>query len=146
MCILFFIFNIFYYFNQYFVQLNHFSSQDWQYGYEGAIELVKPIMSSYKKIVVTNEPPWDQSYMFFLYYLQFDPKQYQEQGGTISGGFLQNHKGFLNFTFRPIYWPDEEKDNTLFLGRPSDFPEDAKILKTIHFLNGQPAMKIVEGG
>jgi len=56
-----------------------------------------------------------------------------------------NHKGFLKFTFRPIYWPDEKKERVLFIGRPGDFPTGVKIIKTIRFLNSETAVQIVEG-
>ena len=138
-------FNIIYYFNQYFIQLNYYTSKDWQYGYKEAVEYIKPIEKNYNKIIVSNKEPLDQSYMFFLFYLKFDPFEYQKSGGTASGGFAETHKGFSNFTFRPIEWGKEEKERVLFIGRPNDFPQDAKTLKTINYLNGEVAIKIVEG-
>lgn len=143
--ILFASFNFTYFFNQYFSQYNYFSSQDWQYGYKEAIEYIKPLSDKYDKIVVTNEVPWDQSYMFFLFYYKYDPKKYQEAGGTESGGFIVNHKGFNKFVFRPVYWPDEKKEKSLFIGTPKDFPEGVKVLREIKYIDGQTAVKIVEG-
>lgn len=140
--LIFIIFNIAYFLNQYFVQQNYFYSQDWQYGYKEAVDYIKPIMKNYEKIVVSNEAFLDQSYMFFLYYFQYDPKKYQESGGTVSGGFKENHKGFLNITFKPIN-ADNEGD-VLFVGRPQDVPENAKLLKTIYYLDGKEAIKIFE--
>lgn len=144
--LMFSIFNFLYYLNQYFVQLNFFTSENWQYGYKEAIAEIKRIEPNYDKIIVTNKPHLDQSYMFFLFYTQYDPKKYQEHGGTVSGGFAVEHKGFSKFTFRPIDWDKEEKNpRVLYVGRPDDFPQDAKIIKTINFLDGKPAIKIVEG-
>lgn len=141
-----FLLNVFYYLNQYFVQQNYFYSKDWQYGYKEAVGFIKPIMGDYDKIVVSNQPPLDQSYMFFLFYSQFDPKKYQSLGGTGSGGFKENHKGFLNLSFRPIDWNTETKNSRiLFIGRPNDFPDDANVVKVINYLNGDGAIKIVKG-
>lgn len=139
-------FNVIYYLDQYFVQLNYFTSQEWQYGYREAVEYVKPVMNKYDRIIVSNKPPLDQSYIFFLFYLQYDPALYQKTGGTITGGFAENHKGFMNLTFRPIDWGSEIKNKrTLFIGRPSDFSENARVLKTVNYLDGKQAIKIVEG-
>jgi len=140
---LFFIFNSAYYLNQYFVQQNYFNSQSWQYGYQQAVEEIKKIEPQYQKIVVSNQPYLDQSYMFFLFYLKFDPATYQQLGGTVSGGFAENHRGFGKYTFRPIAWEKEVvMADTLYVGRPGDFSGQVKILKTIYFLDGQPAILI----
>lgn len=140
------IFNFSYYLNQYFVQQNYFNSGDWQYGYQEAIEEIKKIESGYEKIIVTNKPHLDQSYMFFLFYLKYEPTAYQREGGTVSGGFAEPHRGFGKYTFRPIEWDKEEKNaKILYVGRSSDFPEEARMVKIINFLDGQPAIKIVEG-
>ena len=139
-----FIFNFIYYLNQYFVQLNYFNSSDWQYGYKKAINFVDKIHNKYEKVIVSNERPLDQSYMFLLFYLKYPPKKYQEEGGTRSGGFKENHN-FDNYEFKNIKWGQGIKDKVLFIGRPEDFPSDARVIKTIYLLNGDPVIKIVEG-
>lgn len=137
-------FNIAYYLNQYFVQQNFFHAKEWQYGYEKAVSKVKEVENRYERIVVTNSPHLDQSYIFFLFYLKYPPSLYQEEAREASGGFREEHR-FGKFEFRPILWEKEEKANTLFVGRSEDFPEDAKVIKTVSFLDGTPAIKIVEG-
>lgn len=140
-----FVFNFTYYLNQYFVQQNYFNSEDWQYGYQSAVSKVKAIEDQYDKIIVTNKPYLDQSYMFFLFYLQYSPVLYQQEAKNSSGGFRENHK-FGKFEFRSIDWTKEEKNSKiLYIGRPDDFSKDAKIIETVNFLNGKPAISIVEG-
>ena len=134
---LFLIFNFSYYLNQYFVQQNYFHSQSWQYGYQEAIEEAKKIEGDYKKIIVSNEPHLDQSYIFFLFYLQFDPLTYQKTG---------SNKGFGKYVFQPIKWETEEKTPTnLYVGKPSDFSGDFKAIKTIYFLDGESSIVMVGG-
>jgi len=143
---LFFCFNSFYFLNQYFVQQNKLNSQVWQYGYEQAVAEVRTVENRYDRVIVSNQPHLDQSYMFFLFFLRYPPDRYQSSGGTVSGGFAEEHKGFGKYTFRPLKWDEEEKNGrTLFVGRPQDFPPEAKTLKTIYFLDGQPAVRLVEG-
>lgn len=143
----FFIFavNFLFYLNQYFVQQNYFYSYDWQYGHEEAVAYVKSVESKYDKIVLTEEEPMDQAYMFYLFYLKYSPERYQMESKTTSGGFEDNHN-FDKYEFRPINWKEEVKDSkTLYVGRPSDFSSGAKILKVIKYLNGEQAIIIVEG-
>lgn len=139
-------FNFTFYLNQYFVQQNHYYSQAWQYGYKELIGYIVPIEKKYNKIVVSNQPHLDQSYMFFLFYLQYPPEKYHKATGNASGGFAETHN-FDKYEFRPINWDLEHKDGkTLFIGRPKDFEYKAvNTMKTIYFLDNQPAIQVVEG-
>jgi 4-amino-4-deoxy-L-arabinose transferase-like glycosyltransferase len=142
---LFFIFNFSYYLNQYFVQQNYFYSQAWQYGYKEALDYIKEYGHKYNKIIVSNQPHLDQSYIFFLFYLKYSPVLYQKEVVNSSGGFAENHY-FGKFEFRPIVWEKEIKNSkTLYIGRPNDFNESGQVIKTIYFLDNNPAIKIVEG-
>jgi len=136
------IYNVFYYLDQYFVQQNYFVAKEWQYGYADAVPTVKKIEGNYKKIVVSNQPPMDQSYMFFLFYLNYPPQTYQKDGQYSSGGFRENHT-FGKFEFRPIEWNKEEKSDTLFVGRPTDFPVDISLKKEVFYPDGNSAMKVI---
>jgi len=136
--------NIFYYTNQYFVQQNYFNSQDWQYGYKETVSEVAKIENKYNKIIVSNIPYLDQSYMFFLFYLKYDPELYQRQKRDSAGGFRENHY-FGKFEFRPIDWTSEERTNNLYIGKPDNFPVGASTVRDIYFLDGKPAIKIVKG-
>jgi len=140
--IIFGVFNFVYYLDQYFVQQNIFNAKEWQYGYAKIIPEIN--IDKYKKIIVSNEGYMDQSYMFFLFYLKYPPKNYQKQSEFASGGFRENHK-FGKFEFRPIVWGKEIKsENTIYIGKPSDFGQDAQVLKVINYPDGGEAMRIVQ--
>lgn len=137
-----FLFNFFYYLNQYFVQQNYFNARDWQYGYEKIVPRVQELEQKFDKVVVSNQEPMDQSYMFFLFYLEYPPDLYQKQSS--SGGFRENHQ-FGKYEFRPIKWDKEKKDGTiLYVGRPSDFPQGTSVLYDVNYPNGEKAMVIVK--
>lgn len=131
--------NLVFYLNQYFVQQNKIYSKEWQYGYEEAVKFVTEEGKDYKNIIVSNEVPLDQSYIFFLYHLKFDPQSYQNTSHDVT-----NHN-FDKFTFRKINW-DQDKylKDTLLIGKPGDFQKDAEPLKLIKYLNGEEAIKIVK--
>lgn len=137
------IFNFIYYLNQYFVQQNYFNSRDWLYGYKEIVRFVHPIHTKYQNIIVANNQPLDQSHMFFLFYTQYPPEKYLEEGGTASGGFREKRNAFQNYIFRPIDW-NTEKSGNLIIGRPGDIPKDAKILKTVNYLDGDQAIIVAE--
>ena len=140
--VLFTVVNFVYYLNQYFVQQNYFNASEWQYGYAKVIPQIQKIEKNYKKIIVSNRPPMDQSYMFFLFYLKYPPDLYQKESQNASGGFRENHT-FGKFEFRPINW-EKENIKALYIGRPSDFSQNARILKKIDYPDGVPAIYIAE--
>lgn len=144
LCFLFFILNFLYYLNQYFVQQNYFHAKEWQYGYEKIVRKIEVKENKYGKVIVSNEPPMDQSYMFFLFYLRYPPGKYQKEALGSSGGFREDHK-FGKFEFRKINWAKEIKNgSTLYVGRHSDFPENINYLEKVHYPSGEEAMLIVK--
>ncbi|SRR5258708_6752402 len=138
-----FIFNFFYYLNQYFVQQNFYNAKEWQYGYSKLIPEISKI-KDVKHVVVSNQGNMDQSYMFFLFYLKYPPKDYQSQVTFASGGFRENHK-FGIYEFRPIAWEKEKKaGDTIFIGGLSNIPDEVNSITTIYYPDGSPSMKIVK--
>lgn len=136
------VFNFLYYLNQYFVQQNYFASHEWQYGYEEAVAEVAKIEKDFDRIIVSNEHPLDQSYMFFLFYLKYPPVLYQNEDPLRTGGFREVHK-FGKYEFRPLNWK-EDKDipNKLMVGSYEDFNDGGQLIKQINYLNGKPAIYI----
>lgn len=126
--------NMAYYTNQYFVQYNYFNASDWQYGYKEAIEEINKIEGDYKKIIVSDVSPLDQSYIFFLYYLKFDPASYQLQTRG-----KQNHN-FNKYTFQPVDFDKDKGPQTLFVGGPKDVPKNIRVIKTISNPDGTNAI------
>jgi len=142
--LLFAVFNFLYYLNQYFVQQNYFNASQWQYGYEKIVPQVQNLGIGYKKIVVSNQATMSQSYMFFLFYLKYSPQLYQKQSIEASGGFRENHK-FGKFEFRPIDWKEDNNlGDTLFVGRPVDFPANSGYIFRANYPDGTTAMEIIK--
>jgi len=137
------IWNFAYYLNQYFVQLNYFDAPDWQYGYQQAIGQIEKIQGNYKKVVVSNKTPMDQSYIFFLFYLEYPPQQYQKL--ALSGQNLGADKHFDKYEFRTIDWgKDKNKKDILYVGAASDFPTTINPKVTIANPDGTPAILLVD--
>ena len=111
---MFSVFNFIYYLDQYFVQLNFYDSQDWQYGYKQAVDEVNILGQKYQKVVVSDNQPMDKSYMFFLFYLEYPPSDYQKIGVISSGSFVSHHY-FGKFEFRPIDWQEDSKQRMYYI-------------------------------
>lgn len=144
------IFNFLYYFNQYFFQYGYFASHDFQYGYNQIVPKVKELYPDYQKIYVSNEIPLDQSYIFFLYHLQYPPEEYQKKSS--SGEYKTKHS-FDKFEFTQIRKQDWERSSEnnqkeLFISPVRDFPDEALnsyLLQEIKLVNGETSVVIVRG-
>ncbi len=135
-----FVFNFFYYLHMYFVHMNPEISEYWQYGYAQAVKYAQDNRFKYKKIVVSTK--LEQPHMFFLFYLQYDPKKYLEEGGTASGGFAEVRNKFDIYEFRPIHWEQEIRDGSiLYISTPQEIPQS---MNTITYLDGTDAMHIAD--
>jgi len=86
--------------------------------------------------------------LYIYFYGRYDPSLLQKD--PLHGkGPDKDSSDFLNFSFRPIYWPkDRYAKETLFIGSPWSLPKEdlkgAKILKTIPFKNGATGFVVVE--
>lgn len=141
--ILFAGFNFAYYINQYFVQLNYYDSQDWQYGYKQAVQEAQKLGGKYDKIIVSDKWPMDKSYMFFLFYTKYPPEKFQEFWTSKSIDRI-GHIAFDKFIFRPINWEkDKDLKNVLFIANDGEIPDNVNV-KRIQNLNGTTAIKIIE--
>ncbi len=135
------VFNLFYYCDMYFVQMNPEVSEYWQYGYKDAVAFTEKVKTKYQKIVVSTT--LEQSYMFFLFYTKYDPAKYLAAGGTQSGSFEEAKNHFDNYEFRKIDWPRERRDGTiLYVGDPKDMPHGN--VRNFTFLDGKPAIEMAD--
>lgn len=132
-----------YFYKQYFIVFPKTQSNSFQYALSKTIPFVLDNKNRYDKIIFSNSDNLYQSYMFFLFYSRYDPVLYQQQGGTVSGGFAESHT-FGKFEFRPLNWVQEEKRNdVLYIGNPSDFPNSQPLFSG-YYLDGKIGTKVVK--
>src|SRR3989344_1397321 len=110
------------------------TSQGWQYGYKQMVQQVMSSKDNYDKIIITTE--YDQPYIYFLWYGNYDPKTWVNDG--------EFAKRFDKFEFRSINWDtDRQLPDTLLIGNPREIPID-KVLWRINFLDDTPAFVAAE--
>src|SRR3989304_4065156 len=134
--------NFAFYLHQYYVHMPIEYSKSWLYGRREAALFSESVKNNYDRIIVSTKI--DQSHEFWLYYLKYDPQKYLTEGGTVSGGYLEDKNKFDKYFFKPIDFDKQQKEaKILFVGLPSEFPSNIKILKIVYYLNGEPAIYIV---
>ena len=134
--------NFAFYLHQYYVHMSYEYSRSWLYGRKEAAGFTEGVKQSYDRIIVSTK--LEQPHEFWLYYLKYDPKKYQSEGGTVSGGYLEDRNKFDKYIFKPIDFQKQSIEaKTLFVGVPEDFPPGVNIKKTINYLDGTPAINIV---
>ena len=140
-CCLLFI-NFIYYLHQYYVHLPLDWSDDWQYGRKEMVLAAESLKDRYNEIIVSTE--LEKSYMFFLYYLKYNPQKYLSGGGTVSGGFAETGNQVDKYKFRPLNWEKERRgEDILLIGSPNDFPEGISAIKIIYNLSGEEVIRFV---
>jgi hypothetical protein len=131
-------------FHNYFNNFPVEQSDSFQYSLAKAIPDVLKIQDRYQKIIFSNKDNLYQSYMFFLFFSQYDPRLYLREGGTISGGYNEPHQ-FGKYEFRPISWDKEKKDGTvLYVGNLADFSQEVQPIQIFKSLLGKEDIKIAE--
>jgi len=138
------IFSLAFLLHNYFVNFPFEQSDSFQYPLVQAIDYVLEVEDQYQKIVFSNQDHGYQSYMFFLFFSHYDPKEYLSQGGTISGGYEETHR-IGKYEFRPIEWSKEVRNRDyLYIGNLNDFPEGTVSLQIFKLLNGKESIKVVK--
>lgn len=133
-----------YYLHMYYVHAPLERSKFWYTPYREIVMDSYGLSKKYSNVIVSTS--LDQPQSFYLYYLKYDPKRYQEvDGGTISGNFAETRNHMENIYFKPFDWTImNDYKNTLFVGRPNEFSPNINIIKKYYYLNGEVAVEIGE--
>ncbi len=137
--------NFTYYLDAYFRHFPYEYAKHWQYGYKEAIAATQSLEDKYHRIIFSGK--LEQPYIYYLFYTKYDPSVYLAKGGSKEIDFNNwSHLKLDKYEFKLFNWNEEiNRNNTLYIGRPADFPGGVKIIKTISYPNGEPAMVLVEG-
>lgn len=141
-----------YFYNYYYVYSNTYS-RDWQYGYKQVVEYIDKNKDKYDLIVFTRSI--GEPHMFTLFYTQYDPYKFQIDPNL---NRFETHDWIRVLNFDKYYFPDLSDEGTrftdvikkypnknlLFIGKPIDFPDDAKRIFSVKLLNGNEDFDLVE--
>ena len=127
------------FYKQYFEVFPKEQSDSFQYALGDALVYVSQQQHKYSHVIVTNEGAGYQSYMFFLFYNRYEPKQYLNNGGTISGGYAQMHR-IGKTSFEPIEKTEQVLPDTLYIADVSLIPLGGVVKQVFTNIDGKPAL------
>lgn len=127
-------------FNSYFIEFPKKTAHQFQYGVTQALQFAAENENKYEQIYVSNKQNLFQSYMFYLFFTRYDPTLYQKDGGTISGGFAEEHS-IGKYHFGNI--SNITQKRSLIISNPEE-TTDGKIVKKIYYPDGKEAIWISE--
>jgi 4-amino-4-deoxy-L-arabinose transferase-like glycosyltransferase len=129
------------FFHSYYTLVPRELSRHFQYGVLEALDQAAKIENRYDRVVVSNRDRLFQSYMFYLYLHKVDPASYQAKGGTISGGFAEEHK-IGKYEFGSI--EGKTYPNTLYILNPDELRPGMTKLKEIPYPDGKISLILAE--
>lgn len=162
--IFYFVFLLFYcgkYLDAYFNKYRSNYSWSWQYGYKQAVSYAGSNYDKYDRIIVTKK--YGEPHEFFLFYLKWNPKLYQNDKNLIR--FKQSDWFWVDRFDRYVFVNDwdipkeewqpfvleskkEEIDcrniKCLLITSPGNVPKTWDKVDTVNFFDGKPAFEIYE--
>lgn len=130
-----------------YIYYRHFSSQfagEWLTMYPPLFRYLKTVETDYKKIYVT--PEFNRPYIYYLFYNQYDPDQFQKQANTTrtgdAFGFYQVHSLGKYFFSQPDLTLPEP--STLYVVKPMNIPSGFSHLQTITDFSNHPQFIVLE--
>lgn len=123
-------------------------SDSWQYGYQQVVDFIKINYRDYDQIIVTKK--YGEAHEFILFYWPWSPLAYQKDP-HLDWDFHADWywvNAFDKFKFINDWEIQEQsqktESKTLLITSPDNYNKDnSHLLKTIYFLNGQPAFDIL---
>lgn len=148
--------NFYLYCQNYFFSYQVTYSQSWQYGYSQVVSYINQYGSSYKNIFITKR--YGEPHIFYAFYSRLNPQLLQPGSDNIrfekSAWYWTDKIGnvyFVNDWQIPTAKTDSltlesggqlSTQNSLLITSPNHLPSNAKVLKTVNFLDGTPAFII----
>lgn len=139
--------NFIHFWNKYTGEYLRTYSWSWQYGYKQAVEFINNQGVEYDRIVFSKK--YGEPHEFVLFYTKYDPAKFQTD------------KNLKRYKKSDWYWVDQfskfefvndwgvkervgNRGDLLLITSPGNYPVNGKLLKSIYFLDGNPAFDIVE--
>lgn len=120
------------------------------FGWKDGVAILKTLEAN-NKIIISRG--FSEPQIFVAFYEKTDPSFYQKEAQDWLR-YAREGKPFVdqlgqyklgNYEFRDInYQSIRGKAGTILVGKPEEFPQDIKTIKTIFYPNGKPAMLIVD--
>ena len=142
--VVFYGFGLMYYLHNYYYHYPREYSGEWQYGYKQALQKISPIADKYDTIVITELI--GRPYMYTLFYTKTNPSNlFATVDSYFDAAGFYHVKGFGKYKFGGML-PGRPAAKTLYIWDAGSEPKSARIIDTIHLLNGNPELVIFDDG
>lgn len=121
------------------------------YGWKDGVATLKTLESNNKKIIISRS--FSEPQIFIAFYGKIDPSFYQKESQDWMR-YASENKPFVdqlgqyklgNYQFSDInYQSMRGKTGIILVGKPEEFPQGIRTIKTILYPDGKPAMLIVD--
>jgi len=111
----------------------------WGNGIKDVVSFTKEEKQKFDNVIVSIK--LNQPLIFFLFYEKYPPDKYLQEGGTISGGYLDERNKFGKYKFKNITKDDLSPKN-LFVWSVEEVQPCLKPIHTIKMSNGTPLAHI----
>ena len=124
-----FVFEVLYFQWRYWVFYKNSSALDWQAGHKQMVSWVNQNLDKYDKVIITNY--YGQPHIFYAFFSQFSPAEYQEAMATQSGDFNARMSQLGKIEFRAIRDEDFCLKNSLMVAQPGRVPDNIIKIGTV---------------
>lgn len=131
--------SIYIYLHNYFIHGPHTVIDTWGNGSKDVVTLVGKLKHQYEQVVVSIKS--NQPLIFFLYYEKYPPEKYLDEGGTISGGYLDERNKFDKYRFKFIKG-DDLSTKYLYVWHTAENQPCLTPLQTVFITEGKPLVHI----
>ncbi len=137
--VIFYIYNIAFYLDSYFLHYAKRYPFAWQYGFDQLVPYIEQNKSNFNQVYITDK--YDQPYILFLFFSKYPPELIQKEIklSTPDQFGFSTVRHYDKYNFEKIDW-NNISSNSLVVA--SDEQVSASPIKTINFPNGQPAFNI----
>ena len=124
-----------FYLHNYFIHGRDTIVELWGNGMKQMVLTAKNLRPKYDEVFVSLK--LNQTLTFFLFYEPYPPEKYLAEGGTVSGGYLDERNHFANYRFKFIQTKDLKPD-TLYIWSADELQPCLGVLQTTTLTDGTP--------
>lgn len=131
--------SVYLFLHNYFVHYPISFSSEWQYGYREAVLEAEKLKDDYDYVVFTEG--YGRPYIYVLFYGNITPSSYWQEGVILRDqfGFYDVSKVGKYLFRKQLIEPSDTGKKVLYVGKQGEIPPGHNIIKTINFLDGNPA-------
>jgi 4-amino-4-deoxy-L-arabinose transferase-like glycosyltransferase len=131
--------NVLYFLHGYYVHYSREYSGAWQYGYKESINYIESVQDNYDAIYIGDS--LGRPYAYTLFYTKYDPRVFRKEADVERDAFGFVHvKRFGKYKFPEVFKHEMTNSKILYVAGQNELPNNAKVLKEIKLLNGQPIL------